>query len=96
MRAITRFRSGDQYLKCERKYGLIFQESGGILDDVRMDTHLVTLKTLRSLSALRPDRPNDPARGLKLTQNTSKIDPVMTAQSKRLKAEPKYTTGPRA
>ena len=49
--------------------------------DGPQDSYLVTLKTRRSLRALRPERPKDPALGLKLTQNTSNIDPVMTAQS---------------
>ena len=52
-------------------------------------TYLVTLKTLRRRSALNPERPKDPARGLKLTQNTSKMDPKMTTQSNLLKAESK-------
>ena len=49
--------------------------------DSPQDSYLVTLKTRRSLRALRPERPKEPALGLKLTQNTSNIDPVMTAQS---------------
>ena len=55
----------------------------------RKKTYFVTLKTLRSRRALRPERPKDPALGLKLTQNTSQIDPNMTTQSNLLKAESK-------
>ena len=49
-----------------------------------MTTYLVTLKTLRSLRALRADNPKLPARSWKLTQKTSKTEPVMTIVSKRL------------
>ena len=52
-------------------------------------TYFVTLKTLSSRNARRPDKPKDPARGLKLTQKTSKMDPKMTTQSNLLKAESK-------
>ena len=54
-----------------------------------LTTYFVTLKTLRRRRALSPERPKDPARGLKLTQKTSKMDPKMTTQSNLLKAESK-------
>ena len=52
-------------------------------------TYLVTLKTRRRRRARRPERPKEPPRSRKLTQKTSKMEPVMTAQSKRLKADEK-------
>ena len=59
-------------------------------------THLVTLKTLSSLSALNAERPKEPALSWKLTQNTSKTEPVMTMTSKRLKLDWKKAVTPRA
>jgi hypothetical protein len=51
---------------------------------VFLSSYFVTLKTLSSLRARRADSPKLPARSWKLTQNTSKTDPVMTIVSKRL------------
>ena len=42
---------------------------------------MVTLKILRSLSALKTDRPKEPALGLKWVQITSKTLPLITRQS---------------
>lgn len=60
----------------------------------RLRTYFVTLNILSSLRALRTDSPNDP--DLRLCQITSKIDPLITTQSKRLKADSKYIRGPNA
>lgn len=57
-------------------------------------TYFVTLNILSSLRALRTDSPNDP--DFRLCQITSKIDPLITTQSKRLKADSKYIRGPNA
>ena len=54
-----------------------------------MKTYFVTLKTRSSLRALRAESPNDPALSLKLTQTTSTMEPMITMQSNRLKAEEK-------
>jgi hypothetical protein len=59
-------------------------------------TYFVTLNTLSSLNALSADRPKLPALSWKLTQNTSKTEPVMTKESNRLKLELKKVAGPKA
>ena len=59
-------------------------------------TYFVTLKTRRSLRARKAESPKDPARSRTWTQITSKIDPTITMQSKRLKAEEKQVVRPRA
>lgn len=46
---------------------------------------MVTLKILSSLSALRTDKPKEPALGLKCVQTCSKAESDMTRESKRLK-----------
>lgn len=51
------------------------------------DQYLVTLNILKSLSALNTDNPNDPP--LTSDHMTSNMDPDMTTQSKRLKADSK-------
>lgn len=51
------------------------------------DQYFVTLNIRRSLRALNTDRPKEPP--LTSDQITSKIEPVMTTQSKRLKADSK-------
>lgn len=60
----------------------------------RDDQYFVTLNILRSLRALNTDSPNDPP--FTADQITSNIDPDMTTQSKRLKADSKYILGPKA
>lgn len=54
------------------------------------------MNTLSNLKALRAERPKLPARSWKLTQNTSKTEPVITMESNRLKDELKKVTGPKA
>lgn len=51
------------------------------------DQYFVTLNILRSRRALSTDKPKEPP--LTLDHITSKIEPVMTTQSKRLKADSK-------
>lgn len=58
------------------------------------DQYLVTLKMRRSRKALSTDNPNEPP--LSSDQITSKIDPLMTTQSKRLNDDSKYIRGPSA
>ena len=101
IKAITRFRSGDQYLEGKNKVMMIeaFNHTVNILfyeSKILCNTYLVTLKTRRSLRALNPERPKALARGLKWTQKTSKTDPVITTVSNLLNADPKYLCGPRA
>lgn len=49
------------------------------------DQYLVTLKILKSLNALKTENPKDPS--LTALQITSKIEPAITTQSNRLKAD---------
>ena len=63
---------------------------------IEKKTYFVTLKTRRSLKALRADRPKLPALSWKFTQNTSKTDPAMTKVSNRLNDEVKNVIGPKA
>ena len=49
--------------------------------------YLVTLKTRSNRRALSTDRPNDP--DLNADQITSKIEPLITTQSKRLNEDSK-------
>lgn len=58
------------------------------------DQYLVTLNILSKRKALNTDRPNDPP--LTSDQITSKIEPLMTTQSNRLKDDSKYILGPSA
>lgn len=73
MRDTTRFLRDAQYLR---------EETGSAQEDnstrrCSTQTHLVILKILRSLSALRTLIPND-IPGLKKPQTTSKMLPTMT------------------
>lgn len=58
------------------------------------DQYFVTLKILKRRKARRTESPNDPP--LTSDQITSKIDPLITTQSKRLNDDSKYILGPRA
>lgn len=58
------------------------------------DQYLVTLNILSKRKALNTDRPKDPP--LTADQITSKIEPLMTTQSNRLKDDSKYILGPSA
>lgn len=58
------------------------------------DQYLVTLNILSKRKALNTERPNDPP--LTADQITSKIEPLMTTQSNRLKDDSKYILGPSA
>lgn len=60
----------------------------------RDDQYFVTLNIRSKRRALNTDKPNDPP--LTADQTTSNIEPEMTTQSKRLKADSKYILGPRA
>lgn len=60
----------------------------------RDDQYFVTLNILNSLRARSTDKPNDPP--FTADQITSNIDPDITTQSKRLKADSKYILGPKA
>lgn len=51
------------------------------------DQYFVTLNIRNSLNALSTDKPNDPP--FTSDQTTSKIEPDMTTQSKRLNADSK-------
>ena len=75
--------------KCEFEGRDLFQTSKTEPVILRVLTYVVTLKTRRRRRARRPERPNAPWRSRQLTRITSKMDPVMTAQSKRLKADEK-------
>ena len=52
-------------------------------------TYTVTLKMRNSLRALRTDKPKEPDLGLKWVSTTSKTEPEITRQSKRLKEDSK-------
>ena len=58
------------------------------------DQYLVTLKIRNNRNALNTDKPNEPS--FNADQITSKIEPQMTTQSKRLNADSKYMRGPKA
>lgn len=58
------------------------------------DQYFVTLNMRSRRKALNTDRPNDPP--FTSDQITSKIEPEMTTQSKRLNEDSKYILGPSA
>lgn len=58
------------------------------------DQYFVTLNIRKSRSARNTDNPNEPP--FTSDQITSKIDPLMTTQSKRLNEDSKYIRGPSA
>lgn len=77
-----------------REMMLRIELSSDITRFLRLFQYLVTLKIRRSLRARRTERPKEP--DFTSDQITSKIDPEMTTQSKRLKLESKYVRGPSA
>lgn len=58
------------------------------------DQYFVTLNIRSNRRALNTDKPNDPP--FTADHTTSKIEPEITTQSKRLNADSKYILGPRA
>lgn len=58
------------------------------------DQYLVTLKIRNRRRARNTDKPKEPP--FTSDQITSKIEPLMTTQSKRLKDDSKYIRGPKA
>lgn len=58
------------------------------------DQYFVTLKMRSRRKARSTDRPNDPP--FTSDHITSNIEPDITTQSKRLKADSKYILGPKA
>ena len=55
----------------QKDWGEAFGKQQPVLRSA-FSAHFVTLKTLRRRSARRPERPKEPARGMKFTQNTWK------------------------
>ena len=55
----------------QKHWGEAFGKQQPVLRSA-FSAHFVTLKTLRRRSARRPERPKEPARGMKFTQNTWK------------------------
>lgn len=78
-----------------REMMLRIELSSDITRFLRLFQYLVTLKILRSLRARRTERPKEEP-VLNEDQITSKIEPAMTMQSKRLKLDSKYVRGPSA
>lgn len=80
--------------KNRREMMLRIELSSDITRFLRLFQYLVTLNILRSLRARRTERPKEP--DFNADQITSKIEPKMTMQSKRLKLDSKYVRGPSA
>lgn len=88
---MTRLRNEDQYLEKER--GKQPRQTDWF-SDIQSRTYLVTLKMRNKRRARITEKPKEPP--LNSDQITSNMLPTMTMQSKRLKADEKYTLIPRA